>query len=152
MKISGKNRVREDKDNVNNYSLKYSNFDDVFVDAVESKESNETYVDPGYDEYSGIDTSMLASLNDEYNVYDMSNNIETVVDTGNLGQETVTSIPEALQNEADIFNDMQGLMDMTLNNVNNAMHEIPQQDMNDDSFLNDMNALGELVKNKCKGK
>lgn len=152
MKISAKNRVREDKDDIKNYSLKYSNFDDILIDAVEAKEANETYADPGYEEYSGIDTSMLAQLNDEYNVYDTSSNIETVIDTGALGQESITTMPEVLQNEVDTFNDMQGLMDITLSNVNVAMSETPQQDTNDNSFLNDMNALGELVKNKCKDK
>ena len=59
MNISGKNRVNDVKDDVKNYILNYNIIDDVLIDAVEAKEQGQTYVDPGYDEYSSIDTSMI---------------------------------------------------------------------------------------------
>lgn len=153
MNISGKNRVNDVKDDVKNYILNYNIIDDVLIDAVEAKEQGQTYVDPGYDEYSSIDTSMITDYTGFVDVQDMSPESIEVFSTGDATNNMTENIPEVLQNEADIFTDMSALIENAVKQVNT----VDTGDLNisnpiDDSFLNDMNALGEIVKNKCKGK
>nr|DAX15048.1 MAG TPA: hypothetical protein [Bacteriophage sp.] len=76
-----------------------------------------------------------------------------IFSTGDATNNMTENIPEVLQNEADIFTDMSALIESAVKQVNT----VDTGDLNisnpiDDSFLNDMNALGEIVKNKCKGK
>ena len=153
MNISGKNRVNDIKDSVNNYILKYNIIDDVLIDAVETKEQGQTYVDPGYDEYSSIDTSMITDYTGFVDVQNMPQESIETFSTGDIVNNMTENIPEVLQNEADIFTDMSAIIEKTAKQINaENTTDLNMSNPIDDSFLNDMSALGEIVKNKCKGK
>lgn len=150
--VSGKQRVGKD-DDVKNYTLKYNIIDEVLIDAIEAKESDDVYVDPTFDEYSGIDTSMVTDYTDFVDVQDMSPESTEVFSTGDAVNNVIETVPEVFQTEAEAFTDMSALIENTMRYINAVdTGELNMSNPVDDSFLNDMNALGEVVKNKCKGK
>jgi len=76
-----------------------------------------------------------------------------VFSTGDAVNNVVETVPEVFQAEADAFTDMSALIENTMRSINAVdTGELNMSNPVDDSFLNDMNALGEVVKNKCKGK
>lgn len=157
MKVSATNRVAktpESRRNITDYELIYKNIDDTFIDVKQSQSEQNMYFDPGMDEYSGIDTSMISDIG--VLSEDMIPNIEPISEqsTDALLQqdEQISTIPDYLQNTIDMF-DTAGAMMQSIDNMMNT----PGDELNagisvEESELNDMNAIGEQIKNKCKDK
>lgn len=157
MKISARNRVarsESDRQNVSDYELVYKNIDDISIDAKVSQSEQETYFDPNVDEYSGIDTSMVTGIG--ILPEDMVPNIDPVSEqsTDMLLQqnEAITSIPDALSQTIDMFDTAGAMMQSMIDSVNIPSVDINEEINREQSQLNDMAALGEQIKNKCKGK
>ena len=157
MKISSRNRVarsESDRQNVSDYELVYKNIDDISIDAKVSQSEQETYFDPNVDEYSGIDTSMITGIG--ILPEDMVPNIDPVSEQSTdvlLQQnEAITSIPDALSQTIDMFDTAGAMMQSMIDSVNIPSVDINEEINREQSQLNDMAALGEQIKNKCKGK
>lgn len=157
MRISARNRVTKneaDRQNISDYELVYKNLDGINIDAKTSQSEQETYFDPGMDEYSGVDTSMITGIGilPEDMIPDIDPISEQSTDVLLQQNEAVTSMPDALSQTIDMFDTAGAMMQTMTESVNMPETDINEAVSREQSELNDMAALGEQIKNKCKGK